>query len=561
MRTLRLLLLAVVGTLLCHAAPFQIKTMDDFWAFYYIVSTAQDDVYVQDVELLTDLDFSAQQLDTPIGYKGGESDDKIWSGTFEGNGHVVKNLVQQNGQAGGLFCFIKNATIKNLVFDESCAISAVHAAAVAMNAFDFELENIVNHGTIKGQSSDLDGLAGGLVATGLEGKLVSCVNNGTVSSTEQAGGLLCYAANMTFQKCSNHGTVLAVTEYYYSVTAGGFVGISDGHVVVESCENNGEVGSFSTRTFATSTSGGFIGAVLQGSLSFINSINRGNITSQLKYESYSAGFVGTYSGSEERGTVSFYNCHNFGTIDSISTELAQSGGFLGTIYKATVLLDKCSNNGAVSAESYQYEFAVSSSTSASMDNTIIEVRNFMNTADITSDGNWAYACGILGIFFEWSDKNHYTIYNSVNKGNIKAIGTESRAFGLAYVVHQVDNVVSMGSVEAKSKNQLWLDEFFQEESEYQEVNYTNVYQLQDNCTITTNGFIEEGGMYKDCNTGRNVVEALNAQAQKMDDGASWLNNLGLDLPLLQSLQPSSSTMSTVSWAILCLVAAALPWHL
>ena len=53
----------------------------------------------------------------------GDSWDKCFRGTFDGQGHVISNLnVTSSSQHAGLFGYSKGLTIKNVILDSSCSI-------------------------------------------------------------------------------------------------------------------------------------------------------------------------------------------------------------------------------------------------------------------------------------------------------------------------------------------------------------------------------------------------------------------------------------------------------
>ena len=209
-------------------------------------------------------------------------------------------------------------------------------------------------------------------------------------------------------------------------------------------------------------------------------------------------------------------------------------------------INKCSNQGSVTAtanENGNAAGAIGDSNDCTN-----EVKNFMNTADITASGSESGACGIVGISpdLKW-EHDQTTIYNSVNKGIVKASGG-TFAGGIAHNVIFADNVVSMGRVEGGA----YLELFWLLENQTS----TNLHQLRDKCADKEKDFIEKDGVYHDCNTGDKVVDALNAQATAESYGMGWLDNLDLNMSTPRSL----SSSVTMSWACLFLLAASLLAH-
>lgn len=116
----------------------------------------------------------------PIGFKyPGATDDagndiaKIFRGTFDGDGHTVKNLYQNGWELGlsysnagaGLFAGVQNATIKNLTMEgANIVMEAVPMGTVAAYAYgECTFENIhVNHSTLQNYNWDIAAIVGGV---------------------------------------------------------------------------------------------------------------------------------------------------------------------------------------------------------------------------------------------------------------------------------------------------------------------------------------------------------------------------------------------------------------
>lgn len=80
---------------------------------------------------------------TPIGSSAGHH----FSGTFNGQGHIIKSLVvDSNANDSGLFSFSYGMTVQNLVLDKSCSFT---------NNLDFN-ESIIGHGTVLGSCHSID---------------------------------------------------------------------------------------------------------------------------------------------------------------------------------------------------------------------------------------------------------------------------------------------------------------------------------------------------------------------------------------------------------------------
>ena len=132
-KVLFLLLLSLCyGT--SFADPFPVDRFSDF---VRLAKQVKEGVFDFDVVLNTDLDFSDSTLLEAIDYLplGGDISCNVFTGSFEGNGHVIKNLVMPASNAySGLFCGGADAVVQNLIIDESCQFHGTKAGIVFLDA-------------------------------------------------------------------------------------------------------------------------------------------------------------------------------------------------------------------------------------------------------------------------------------------------------------------------------------------------------------------------------------------------------------------------------------------
>ncbi len=122
---------------------------------------------------------------TPIGYDG-KSDDKAFSGVFDGNKFAIINLnVGDDLDFAGLFAYAKNATIENVILMDS-EITGNYAGAICAYAESSTIVNCGNEASVK--SVYPDGAAG-FCAVVDKCFVANCYNVGTVASEGKAGGL------------------------------------------------------------------------------------------------------------------------------------------------------------------------------------------------------------------------------------------------------------------------------------------------------------------------------------------------------------------------------------
>ena len=238
-------------------------------------------------KLMTDIDMS---IYTGTQYRIIGSLTKKFTGTFEGNGHIISNLTYtQTAQDHnvGLFGYVSDTTIQNL-----------------------GLENV----NITGQSS-----VGGLVGAG-SGSLINCYSTGSVTGKSNIAGGLVGSFSGTLTNC--YSTVLVTSWGSYWV--GGLVGTGSGSVT--NCYATGSViGGVSV--------GGSMG---EGSASVTNCYATGSVLGATN-----EGIVGGLLGS---GSGSVTNCYATGSVSGV----LYVGGLVG-LYHSN-FLTACYATGEVVGE-------------------------------------------------------------------------------------------------------------------------------------------------------------------------------------------------------------------
>ena len=162
------------------AYPYQISTADQLKLFRDKVNDAKTKEETKICVVLTaDIDLKNEAW-TPIGIgTDTRKQDLPYSGTFDGNGHTISGLnVNYGDKNGGLFCYVKSATIKNLTVAGSVTYSSG------------------------------DGIAyGGIVGCADSSTIENCTNRCNVTGNWYAGGIVGWAANTTITGCANFGNI------------------------------------------------------------------------------------------------------------------------------------------------------------------------------------------------------------------------------------------------------------------------------------------------------------------------------------------------------------------
>jgi len=264
--------------------------------------------------------------------------DARFSGIFDGQGHVIKNLlISTNPQYAGLFGYAQNAVIKNVGLEDLniSGSSANVGGLVGYSAGTVTIFNCYSSGDVSSASSTV--YIGGLVGY-VNGSvtLTSCYNSGSVSSANsysRTGGLIGYlnltsdAVSSTIENSFNSGKVSAVNTGSGTIYVGGIIGYADGAVLLSDCSNRGAI----TASGANSSvyAGGFISYAYR-SLSIFDCYNSGDVFAANNSTAYSGGIIGDISSSGSNFIRQIDQCYNLGRITASSTNYAYAGGLCGT---------------------------------------------------------------------------------------------------------------------------------------------------------------------------------------------------------------------------------------
>ena len=202
--------------------PYRIGTAEGLKWFRDKVNNAKTKEETKICAVLTeDIDLNNEPW-TPIGI--GEDtgkEDLPYSGTFDGNGHTISGLnVNYGDKNGGLFCYVKSATIKNLTVAGSVTYSSGNGIAyggIVGCADSSTIENCTNRCTVTGRW-----YAGGIVGRAANTTITGCANFGNISSSgiNCVGGICGYLSSYasdetstnfsTIRDCYNVGSISGI---------------------------------------------------------------------------------------------------------------------------------------------------------------------------------------------------------------------------------------------------------------------------------------------------------------------------------------------------------------
>lgn len=221
-----------------------IRTADDLIAFSKVVNSGaspQPATVFLDSDIEFDDELSHQF--SPIG----NDDEHTFTGTFDGQGYVIKNLaVNSSLRYIGLFGYFGGASIKNVVMDASCSVGNNYGTG------DFYMGGIVGYSSTINSTTPIESCVN-MAAVSFYSRINSNVNIGGIA------GLIFSESNLaTLVNCANYGPVSCYSEGGI-ISLGGILGYSEGknkHVYVVNCLSSGSVYNYGTKRYHA---GGIVG--------------------------------------------------------------------------------------------------------------------------------------------------------------------------------------------------------------------------------------------------------------------------------------------------------------
>ena len=235
--------------------------------------------------------------------------ERPWTGEFNGKGHKIINLKSSQP----LFGICDNATLKNIIFDETSTFEYVgkfskdlYIAALALEIKNNTVvESCTNNGKVAidaaAEASDLSIVAAGLVASvDATSKVSFCSNFGTISipnsctttgseSRSYVGGLVAYNQGIV-EDCFNNGPISASAQAVESYAAG-IVAFNGNNAIIRNNQNAAAVGFGSKKGAAGEYIGAVGGVVAIANGEVTGNINEGDITSSSDVQALRVGGI------------------------------------------------------------------------------------------------------------------------------------------------------------------------------------------------------------------------------------------------------------------------------
>jgi len=203
---------------------------------------------------------------------------KQFTGTFDGNNHVIQNLMIDSSEDHiGLFGFIgTGGVVENLGIDGSVTGSGNYTGGV-VGYNGGMISNCYNACKVEGSGNDTGGVVGGN-----ESEISNCYNTGDITGGGNDTGGVAGGNNGTISNCYNMGTVDSSGN-----EVGGVVGYNNGAVL--SCYNTGPVNGDGDNV------GGVVGSNDSSPCTIKNCYNAGGVTGGIDS---TGGVVGWNNGGE-----------------------------------------------------------------------------------------------------------------------------------------------------------------------------------------------------------------------------------------------------------------------
>ena len=271
-----------------------------------------------------------------------------FSGNFDGCGYTIFNInVNVSNRSAGLFGYISNSNISNLVLASGQITGDINAGGIAGRASGCTIENCVNL-SVNIHSKQY---SGGIIGMGGSTNFVNCKNNATIvtnsenfSSSGMAGGICGHSVSSNFNLCYNSGDVTS-----QSTTANYVGGIAGYYGNVTKSYNTGNIvsGNVNSNSSSVNYAGGIVGYMGTVSSSGNSGIVRAYASTKTTqttindsiikaFEVYNTNY---YVKTEKNWKVSNAN------IVTTETTNAYAGGICGSVVNS---VSDCYNIGSVS---------------------------------------------------------------------------------------------------------------------------------------------------------------------------------------------------------------------
>ena len=322
---------------------YSISSFTDLNKLASLVNSGQTGVNCTFI-LTDDIDMSSFSGYTPIGTDSYHN--KVFNGTFYGNGHVISNLsisaagtnnVGLFGSTGssarildlgienaivsgkydvGVIAGFSQGTITNCYVKGNVNVNGNQYVGVIAGGSEGTIQFCNASGSVTSSLTGGNKYIGGIVGQAIFATISQCSYNGTITATETegVGGITGESKSSTISNCTTSGTInVSGTGQYI----GGIIGRITNNVKVTNCNSNMNINNSDNIHYI----GGLIGCIESSDCLVSESYSTGNITSN----SYGVG--GLVGHIRSNGSITIDRCYTTGNVIGSN----DVGGFAGVI--------------------------------------------------------------------------------------------------------------------------------------------------------------------------------------------------------------------------------------
>ena len=367
-----------------------LKTLEDFTDFSNYVKGGTS-YSGTTIFLDTDMSFDGNTF-KPIG----NIDDDYFLGVFDGQGHVISNLVMNSSSVyAGLFGYSKGLTIRNVILDSSCSIAS------SINNFN------------------------------------KAYVGGFIGECEASSGPCTIENNVNMGNVSFYGIRGTYGDSYIGGIAGYLSSPSSYEAIARNCANYGDIIDLGWSRY--SRIGGIVGYLYGSSYSskayVYNSINYGTITRSGRIDMLElGGIVG------ETNIANIENCVSTGSISSSRKDYV--GSILGHAERSTSIINCYVSSELSSYNKYCYtQYEPYESNILSYDNTTFKLEKIISVGGYTG----IYLINVLNAAAGSNVGYSHWLLNK-NKNAVTFTINGRPVISLSYQVMLLPSLASEGSV-------------------------------------------------------------------------------------------------------------------
>ena len=360
----------------------KIGTAQELMAF---AAAVNDGIYtdITDVivELTGDIDMTGQTW-IPIG----NTDEKYFSGTFDGNGYTISNLTITHNTPGeylGLFgatmATILDVHVTGMLHNTLSKARGSNFGVIAGLIQDGSITGCTTDFEITGENDALFGMCiGGIAGQTNGGKIENCVSKANITGQPYeayVGGIAGAIVGTQVINCKYEGTLSLNRKGNRYMFVGGITGGAQGGSKISYCVNAGNIDTSQSDSLDMLYVGGICGQVYESSIEYCT--NEGAIRAVAQYVGGIAGQVRNNSGEN-----TLNNCLNRGTV---SIKQGGNAGGIAAVISSNAgaeSIQNCVSMGNITAE----DAAVYHAVISNIPDGVIVQNNYYDSA-IGSSGN------------------------------------------------------------------------------------------------------------------------------------------------------------------------------